>query len=110
MPTTQIKLDKPMPLPAKLERDVQWPATPYRIERNVPMPIQIDRNVPMPAPKRRYPFKLLAIGDSFALPIAEVVRATAASYNSRRFEDMQLRRFTRRQDKEAGTVRFWRIQ
>ena len=80
MPTTQIKLDKPMQLPT--------PRTP----------------------KGHYPFKLLEIGDSFAVPIAEVSRAASASYNSRRFEDMQLRRFTRRQDKEAGTVRFWRIQ
>ena len=109
MPTTQIKLDKPMPLPAKLERDVQWPATPYRIERNVPMPIQIDRNVPMPAPKRRYPFKLLAIGDSFVIPIAEIVRATSASDIGRLPGDTQRRRFTHRQDKAAGTVRFWRV-
>ena len=121
MPTTQIKLDKPMPLPAKRERTVpiqtdrvpnpnSMPITPYLIERNVPMPIQIDRNVPMPAPKRRYPFKLLAIGDSFVIPIAEIVRATSASDIGRLPGDTQRRRFTHRQDKAAGTVRFWRIQ
>jgi len=100
MPTTQIQLDKPMPLPE----------TPYRIERNVPMPIKIERNVPMPAPRGRYPFKLLAIGDSFSIPIAEADRAVGASYIGRQAGDTQARRFTHRQDKVTGTVRFWRIQ
>ena len=95
MPTTQIQLDKAMPLPAKRERDV---------------PIQTASNVPMPTPRGRYPFKLLEIGDSFAAPIAEIVRATSASDIGRLPGDTQRRRFTHRQDRVAGTVRFWRIQ
>ena len=102
MPTTQVQLDKPMPLPAKRERDVQWPEI-----QNLNVHAASER---IRTARGRYPFKLLEIGDSFAVPIDEVVRATAASYNSRRFGDMQLRRFTRRQDKVAGIVRFWRIQ
>jgi len=86
-----------MPLPAKHERTV---------------PIQTESNVPMPTPKTpkgRYPFKLLEIGDSFAVPIAEVDRADAAARHYGKTSDTKRRRFTRRQDKVAGTVRFWRV-
>ena len=113
MPTTQIKLDKPMPLPAKLESKAPMPT---QTESNVPNPnpmpttqYPIESNVPMPAPKGRYPFKLLGIGDSFVIPIAEVSRATSASDIGRLAGDTQRRRFTHRQDKAAGTVRFWRV-
>ena len=84
MPTTQIKLGKPMP-------------------------IQTASNVPMPTPRGRYPFKLLEIGDSFAVPIAEVDRANAAAQYYGKTSDTQLRRFTRRRDQKAGIVRYWRV-
>ena len=113
MPTTQIKLDKPMPLPAKRERKAPMP---IQTESNVPNPnlmpttqYLIESNVPMPAPKGRYPFKLLGIGDSFVIPIAEVSRATEAAHSCWQAGDTKRRRFTRRQDKASGTVRFWRV-
>ena len=101
MPTTQIQLDKPMPLPAKREPDVQWPEI-----QNLNVHAASER---IRTARGRYPFKLLEIGDSFAVPIDEVDRADAAARYYGKTSDTQLRRFTRRQDKVAGTVRFWRV-
>ena len=76
------------------------------------MPYQIETDVPIPARqgnRSKYPFASLAVGESFTTPLevmgVAAVCAAAAYFTSRNPGVV----FSRRQDKVANVMRFWRL-
>lgn len=73
--------------------------------------IQVDRDIPLPPPKqqftRKYPFNIMAVGDSFFVP--GMTRRPMAS--SIRHASCECRKFTTRRVIENGVsgLRIWRI-
>ncbi len=71
--------------------------------------IKLQKNIPMPAPKNKYPFADMKIGDSFFIkdepgkPATRVVQPAAAHYKR---IDSSFDYRTRQMD---GGVRLWRI-
>ena len=76
------------------------------------MPYQIETDVPIPARQgncSKYPFADMAVGESFSIPLevrgVAAVCAAAAYFTTRNPGTV----FSRRQDKAAGVMRFWRL-
>ena len=74
---------------------------------------EIETGMEMPLPRERglvYPFMDMKVGDSFAVPLNETVRAarlcTAAAY----FANRNGVKFTTRIDRAKGVRRCWRIE
>jgi hypothetical protein len=76
------------------------------------MSYQVESSVPIPARRglcSKYPFASLAVGESFTIPLevrgVAAVCAAAAYFTSRNTGVV----FSRRQDKVANVMRFWRL-
>lgn len=72
----------------------------YKIEKNVPMPSQLHTKSP------KYPFRDMAIGDSFVVPVGEVKNARSCAYQfcmRNRPKKIVIRK------QEDGSYRCWRM-
>lgn len=69
--------------------------------------IQLDRNIPLPEQRanRIYPFREMAVGDSFFAAEASIVKLHAAA---RKYSDIRVTCRTRIENGVKG-VRVWRI-
>ena len=77
--------------------------------------IKIDKNVPMPEKGNmgdpKYPFKLMEVGDSFALNTKKVHNAYGRiNVATARQHKTTIRRYTIRNIKSSNEVRVWRIK
>ena len=90
-PTNWISLDNRLP---------QASSTLVRMHMSRP---RIDKNVPIP---KRFPFELMEVGDSFALPAG--VKRPAASVAAMRYGRKHGMRFTVRQMPDKS-FRCWRV-
>ncbi len=70
----------------------------YKIERNVPVPKKVGR-------KRKYPFDIMKVGDSFAAPVKVAASMKACAMQ---FAKLHNRKFTMRI--ADGSIRCWRIK
>lgn len=80
----------------------------------------IDNDLPPPIPSNgrpfKYPFPIMKVGDSFAIPLTGSMRGSedcatarlrAAASRHSRFHGV---RFSIRTDREAGVARCWRVK
>lgn len=80
----------------------------------------IETDIPLPIPSNgrpfKYPFPIMKVGDSFAVPLTGIMRGSedsatsrlrAAASRHRRFHGV---RFSIRTDREAGVARCWRVE
>lgn len=68
-----------------------------------PKPLVIKSSVPLPAPRAKYPFAQMKVGDSFFADRYRAAQAAAWKYGVRNGM-----RFTVRE--ENGGVRVWRVE
>ena len=84
------------------------------------MTIEIDKHLPPPIPSNgrpfKYPFPIMEVGDSFAIPLAgerrkdEDAAAARLRAAASRYSRFHGGRFSIRTDREAGVVRCWRVE
>jgi hypothetical protein len=84
------------------------------------MTAPIDKHLPAPPPAngrpRKYPFPDMAVGDSFAVPLAgetyegENMAAVRLRSSAIRYARTHGGKFTVRTDREVGEVRCWRVE
>jgi len=67
--------------------------------------IKIDKTVPFPAPRGKWPFHEMEVGDSFLIPAGREKAAKASAWTYGHKHGI---RFTVRQEKKG--VRIWRIE
>lgn len=67
----------------------------------------IDSHVPLPSSVNKYPFKSMAVGDSFTMPIDMRSKLQVAAYIHGKANS---KKFTVRIDRSANVVRCWRIE
>jgi len=69
------------------------------------MEYKIEKGIPVPAPRNEYPFRVMEVGDSFAVPSTESRRVRSAANN---FGMRNGRKFTVKN--LPNKVRVWRIK
>ena len=67
--------------------------------------VEVSRDVPLPEPRRRYPYKVMDIGDSFFVDNQDV---RTMSNNNYRAGKNYARKFVAR--REGNGVRVWRTE
>ena len=74
---------------------------------------EIEDNIPLPKNRAgalaKYPWKKLKVGQSFAVTLGEMSRASIASQTSAAAKKLGIK-LTGRHDKETGIVRIWRVK
>jgi len=81
-----------------------WSILPMLFMGIVMINVEVNKDVPLPEPKRRYPYKVMEVGESFLVAGGRLQVVCNANYRAGK---KLARKFIAR--REEGGVRVWRV-